>query len=185
MLAEYGEYIVGIPAFILSSFLTWYIFYKQKKNKQLSYTIENIVTVVDSENIGNNDIEFLYKKKKVNYLEILTIRLINNGRIPITEKDFVKPIKIDFETTNILSARFEDIDKLETKVNVKKEDNSTNIEISFDLLNPKESIQIEVYLSQKSTMKISGRIVGINKINYLEKGHYPLKCVSKKYLIIV
>ncbi|GEM_PF-5931501 len=67
---EYSDYIVGIPTFILSSLVAYWIFKKQVQKKELSYKIFNPIQLVNIKSNFKNRFEVFFDKKKIQDLSL-------------------------------------------------------------------------------------------------------------------
>ncbi|SEJ75053.1 hypothetical protein SAMN05216327_11879 [Dyadobacter sp. SG02] len=82
---------------------------RQNKKKRLSYQVLYSEPLVDISNQVKNDLKITYKDHVVDQLNILTIKIINNGGVSIRQTDFENMIELKIENAKtIISYGFSD-----------------------------------------------------------------------------
>lgn len=105
-----GIVLTNIPAYLIA----YYFYRKQKLQKILSKKIISITSLI-SKNGSTNELDIFYHGEKLNNPNVILIKFINNGNIPIQSSDFVKPIIISFNDINkIISSEITDLTTTQT-----------------------------------------------------------------------
>lgn len=162
-IVEFSEYIVGIPAAILSLLLAWLIYTKQKSIKKITYRILGQYSLLRT-NLQNEEIKLLYRDKTYTDINVLIVRIKNEGNKSIVKNDFDSNIKIEFENIKLEILNVEIISKEPEEIDVKHSTINNYVDISPLLLNPKEHFDIKIVTNSHSIFKLSSRINGVNKI---------------------
>lgn len=118
----------------------------------LTLTRMQVTTLVEKR--GEIDgLQILYAGKLVDNLSKIVFILENTGRTPIIASDMISPPKIEFSSGKILKAEIEEVMPANVTAELIMDD--TSIGITFDLLNPQDTIrfnalvdgQADVYLA--------------------------------------
>ncbi|MGG7666524.1 hypothetical protein [Dyadobacter sp. BHUBP1] len=146
---------------------------RQNKKKRLSYQVLYSEPLVDIANQVKNDLKITYKDHVVDQLNILTIKIINNGGVSIRQTDFENMIELKIENAKtIISYGFSDTypSNLNTLIN----HNNGRLFIAPLLLNAGEYFTIQTIfdgLDRKFTL--TARIEGISEIKALVNRPFP------------
>ena len=163
------EILLGCLAVIAAITVPLIIYFLQKSKKRLAYEIVSNTQLVGVKSEVQNKIKIYYENKLVENVNLLLIRIINNGNQSISIGDFAKRIDINLgNNLNILTCEIlrQYPDNLDINV-IKMVD---SIEIEPLLLNPKDNFTIKILLSDyKENFEVSARIEGISKIEVYEE----------------
>ena len=179
--SDYSEYIVGIPTFILSSMIAYWIFKKQVQKKELSYKIANPIQLVNIKSNFKNRFEVFFDKKKIQDLSLLSIEFINTGNQPIKKEDFEGGITLELSQSinkniDILSAEI--VERTPNNIANQLVSNNEKFQISPCLLNPKHKFKIQVVVDFEEPdgirMKVNSRIAGINNLKKISSNEKSL-----------
>jgi hypothetical protein len=159
------DYIIDHLLEIIAILAAFVIFFMQIRRKALSYSILTNSSVISVSDKVKDRIQVIYDGRVVPSLRLIEIRIKNSGSLPIKPDDYVEPLAFRFsDDTKILSMEVIDNQSLGISLATKLSDQSRTM-ISKALLNPKDSFDIKILLSEGSTdFSLTGRIVGISKI---------------------
>lgn len=115
------------------------------------------------------DIEIFYKSKPVKQVQLLILRILCSGTIPIMPKDYVSPITINMgKATRILSAQIINKNPEDLEIELTIKENAVVLERV--LLNPKESITLRIFADKiNPDIQIRGRWAGVKIVNQLSE----------------
>jgi len=156
-----SEIIVGIIAIIVPVAAS-YIINNSKDKKELSISYSQITPIISQSNEIINNLKILYDSTEINNVSTLVLKIKNTGNISLTKSDFIDG-PIMFKISNINNTP-----SLALQVRKKEDENQQNSELNFSnieeitkvtylpsLLNVEDEIEIEVYLLNQPTTKIS------------------------------
>lgn len=159
---EFCGILVAIIVPIIASLIS-----AKKNRKLLSYEILNENLVLASKH-KFSELKYFYKEQEVDDLLLFTIKIINNGKIPILKEDFESPIEIIFGDGSLV---------LEAEVNDKFPPNlEQNITIDEDkaflkptLFNSNDNIKLVFLISNvyKTSVTVQARIKGVSELKEL------------------
>lgn len=151
--------IAVITAVIIAYLANW-----RRNRKSLAYQIITRVSLISPPNSIRDNLQILYHGQPINNLQIFLLRIINNGKQPIDEKDFKKPLSFIFsEDAQVLSVETIEINPENLEVNFEKDGNK--IALNPVLLNSNDSIEIKVIVNtNKQLVKCDARIIGVNVV---------------------
>jgi hypothetical protein len=100
----------------------------------------------------------------------LRVRFINTGNKEIQPEDFKVPVGVSAENSKVLVADVVDRSSRDIDLSLSFADGQVWFEPV--LLNPGDSVTVQVMYDDDDDFRIRGRIVGIKEIEPLEKGGY-------------
>lgn len=161
---NYGEYIVGIPALIIGTAVTIWIFIRQKNIKKLEYRIIANESLLSYHKDLEKDLVILFKDKKIDNLAFLLLEFENTGNISIIKSDFDSNLDIKFKNyTAIFGIELINIYPKNIDLNTIREIDSFSIEPY--LINPKDKFSVKILYDNKSfDYEINARIAGVKEI---------------------
>ncbi|MFN7115358.1 MAG: hypothetical protein ACK4TA_01080 [Saprospiraceae bacterium] len=172
---QYSDYIVGIPAIVVSTAVAVWLFFKQKDIKRLSYIIRANENLLSYKKDLKKDLIILYKNQEIDNLFLLEIEFENMGNTPILKTDFDSNLKIIFrKTTSILSSEIGESFPKKLEISIKQLENQ--IEILPLLINPGDRFSLKFLLNENLRdvfFDIESRIAGVNKINITPQQKSP------------
>ena len=154
----------AIVGAILAGIGIW-VTVKQRSTKALSYEILASCPIASIHPEAGEELVLSYRGEKLERAGIVTVRLVNNGQIPIIEADFTKPIELMFPDRCRISAA--EIQAQEPS-NLGAQHTVTapnRIQLSPVLFNPGDSVRLKVILANfASGIDVQARIAGVQKI---------------------
>lgn len=146
---------------------------RQNKRKKLSYQVLYSQPLVDISSQIKNDLKITYKGQEVEQLNILTIKIINNGGVSIRPDDFEEQIVLKIQNAkSIVSHAFSDArpSNLKTLIN----HNNGRLFIAPLLLNVGEYFTIQtIFDGPDRKFELTARIDGISEIKALTRSAFP------------
>ncbi len=140
------------------------IFFLERKKKSLTYETISEASLLTLNEELNEKVQILYDGKVIKDVYLIILKIRNNGNSAILEKDFIKPIQINFsDKTQILSAEI--IRTIPSNLNVEISLRTNQIGLAPVLLNSGDSISLKLLLTgHDGVMHLNGRIVGVREI---------------------
>ncbi len=153
-----------ITAIIIAYLVNWW-----RNRKSISYEILSNAPLLSANEVIRDRIQILYDGSPVKNVHLLTLKVINDGRLPIVNSDFIKPLCFKFpEDAQILS--FEVIDLKPNNLEVELTCKENSLFVKTDLLNSSDSITMKVIASSyKFDLNLYARIVGIKEVRRTNK----------------
>jgi hypothetical protein len=158
--------VFAILAFAFGFFLYW----KQRQRKELSYEFFYRAPLVSVEKAVERRVKILLDDKPVQNVYLVAVRILNSGNLPIVSADYELPVSLCFsENAQVISA----VGVLETKpkslpapVGFAK----TKVVLAPILLNSGDSIMLIMLVNQfDGQIGVYGHIVGVKDIRELER----------------
>lgn len=166
--------IFSIIAILTTITIAITTYLKNKKRKELSYTVLSSTSLLIKDEGLNNRIKITVDGAEVkDEIYLILLKLINTGNVPIKPDDFIEDLTIESNGSIIVAEV--------------KETNPPNLTVKIDnaigdvfgittverlLLNPKDEITLKL-LATKNQVSLKSRIVGVEKIAKLKK-RFPL-----------
>jgi hypothetical protein len=169
---------------VIGALISVVLFRLQQSRKALSYEIVSSTSLLSINDEVKSDVAILYKGKPVRNVHLIIVKIVNSGKLPILDADFVNPLEFDFgKKTELLSAEI--MDTVPSNLQVSISLVSEVIKISPLLLNPGDSIKLKVLMSgYDDTLNVSTRVVGVKEITGLDQTDKE-KRVRRSYKIAI
>jgi hypothetical protein len=153
---------VGIIVTIIVALV---IYLLQKQKKILSFKIFTNTSLLSVQEEIKKDIEILYKGNPVKQVQLIILKIVSLGNIPIRCDDYDTPITIYLgEKSQILSAEILGKKPDDLKISIKVEGNK--IVIQKCLLNQDDMVAVRILATNVcKKLKVQGRIAGVQKIS--------------------
>ena len=149
--------IIGIILPIANDFV-------YRKTKELTFCIISNVLVADINELQYNDIEILHLGKPLKKLSVISIGIINSGKIPIVKGDFETPLKIVLEGQAI-PIKVKVADSKPNDLNPSLILKNNEITIQPTLWNIKDYAVIEALVTgELSGIHLTGRVNGVKEL---------------------
>lgn len=147
---------------IIVAVATAFYFQWWRNRKRLSYDILSDVELVSANKIRDK-VEIRYEGQPVDTVQLLVVKLINDGYQPIKKDEFERPIRFTFPDVKVLTAEKEEFqpDNIATEIIYQE----NYVEITPALFNRRDYVQFKVLLNGDGKMKIDARVVGVSKIS--------------------
>jgi hypothetical protein len=155
---------VGAALSLVAIAISIVLFFRQRQRKSLAYRILTDAAVLTVGEELRGKLVVSYEGMRVRNVQLLLLKIVNLGNLPIASADFEQPLSIRFGTTaKILSSEI---------LNSAPEELHPNISLLNDelvleplLLNPNDHITIKCLVSEHDgKVHVSGRIIGVPKI---------------------
>lgn len=162
--------IIAILAIIttvtVAYFANWW-----RNRKNLSYEIITNTLLLTAKKEIREKLQILYEEKPVKNVHLFLIKITNNGKQPIDEKDFKKTLDFVFsEDGKILSAEIIKMRPANLQASLNFENNK--ISVNPILLNSKDSFEIKTIVNGENlTLNCDTRIVGIQDIKQVKENN--------------
>lgn len=166
--------LVGAIATIGAIIAAFIIYYLQKSKKRLSYEIISNTQLVGIKNKIQDKIKILYEDKLVENVHLVSIRLINDGNLPIAIDDFATPIRVQLgNNTNILT--YEVLEQNPSELNATITRMEDRIEVQPLLLNSNDNFTLNILLNDyDESLCITARIKGVKNIGPYRKSKFTI-----------
>ena len=148
--------IIGAIATVVAVFVAVGAFYFSQRASTMALTAEVISssTLLNAE-FRSRDLRIIYKGKDVPNIAVSHVRIANTGRQPIRSDDIESPVRINIESTEIISSKVISSDPSDLPVSTSNAISS--VIISKALLNPGDEITVEIVsVPEGSTNVVSG-----------------------------
>ncbi|MFZ3064412.1 MAG: hypothetical protein WA277_03895 [Nitrospirota bacterium] len=99
------QFIIPTAIAVLAIVVSILIYLKQRQSKLLSYEILTHTPLLSLEEKIKGKLQILFDGKPVEDVNLIEVRIINSGNIPILSTDYEYPVNLGFgEKTKILTA---------------------------------------------------------------------------------
>jgi hypothetical protein len=145
------------------------VYYRQRRRKRLGYQIlaNTPVLTVDEEIRGK--LKIWYEDIPVRNLQLLLLKFINTGNVPIATADFERPLSITFGSeAKILSSEI--IASSPSDLSPSISATTHGIALAPLLLNPNDYFTIKALVSERQGgVSVTARIIGVERVVYLKE----------------
>jgi hypothetical protein len=145
------------------------LYYRQRRRKRLGYQIlaNTPVLTVDEEIRGK--IKVSYEDIAVRNLQLLLLKFINTGNVPIATVDFERPLSISFGSdAKILSS--EVIASSPSDLSPSISATTQGILVAPLLLNPNDYFTIKALVTERQGgVSVTARIIGVERVVYVKE----------------
>ena len=165
------KYLIGPIISVIAIGVSITLWLKGKSRKMLSYDILSSTSLVMRHDEIGKKIKITFEDKEIkDNVYLVLLKIVNNGNVPIEEKDFTQNISIETTSGTILIAEVKETypSNLDVKID-NVGDGKT--ELSPVLLNSKEEMIIKLLIKstegtifKKEDLKVKARVVGISEV---------------------
>lgn len=157
---NYGEYIVGIPAIIISTVVAVWIYLKQIQKRKFIYKILSYDRRIYNYKL-QNEIEEYKKENNLQYASAIIVKIENKGDHAIRKSHFERNIIVSFsKKTKILFVEI--IKKEPIDINIEFSIKENELEIFPFLFNPRDKFYLKILIdSIYESPVFSSRIIGL------------------------
>ena len=172
IIAVTASILAIITAISIAYFVNWW-----RLRKSLAYVVKTYTAIFSIDPEIRRKIQILYDGKPITNARLFDITLLNDGRLPVEEKDFSKKT-IDFvfsDNGQILSSEVLNVKPADLEI--EKEEKGNTLSIKPLLLNKGDSFEIKgVINSDDDEITCHARIVGIKEVRRIHpsKPHFRL-----------
>lgn len=167
--------IFFIVSLILTILVSYY-FYNKSNNSELIIEQEFPVSIIKKPS-ELKDLEIFYKNDTIHSLNKINLNITNNSNKPISENDFISPLKIELlDSIRIISIEIEKTIPKGISAHTDIDSSKSSFNLRFDLMNPEDKIKIGIlFEGEISNIDSSARIKGVKKITYTKKSYYKFR----------
>jgi hypothetical protein len=163
---------VGVVASVILGLLglalTIFIFVRQTQKKSISYEVISSSPIISVLDEFRDNFEIKFKGKLVDSLTLLVIRFLNSGNVPIEERDYSRPLSIDFgDQVELLSVNV--MEEIPRNLGVTLTHDTRYITVNPLLMNKGDSFTLQVLASKYSFSSVNGRISGVQRITKIDQ----------------
>jgi|GEM_PF-3591136 len=159
--------ITSVILALLGFALTVFIFIRQTQKKSISYEVISSSPIISVLDEFRDNFEIKFKGKLVDSLTLLVIRFFNSGNVPIEERDYSRPLSIDFgDQVELLSVNV--MEEIPRNLGVTLSHDTRCITVNPLLMNKGDSFTLQVLASKYSYSSVSGRISGVQEITKID-----------------
>jgi hypothetical protein len=142
----------------------------QRERRTLHFEMLSHSALLGSDHREVTGLQLLYNGQPVKDAHLLRIRFVNTGNKEIRPEDFKLPVGVRAENARVLLADVIDSSSPDMDLRLSCADGEAWFEPV--LLNPGDSVTVQVMYDDDDQFRIRGRIAGIKEIEPLEKGGY-------------
>jgi hypothetical protein len=155
---------VGAVIGLVAIFITIYIFSAQRPTKSLAYEILTRTQLLSVEKEIRSRVQVLFEGKPVENVQLVSMRIANDGRLPIAASQFERPLSFGFgSNAMILSADITHVFPQTLKPALRVESN--RLILNPTLLNSGDTIELALLLAQyNGTVQADARIEGVSEV---------------------
>lgn len=130
---------IGAFLALIALCVTVYLFFFGQQTKLLQVVILANTSLVEVEQSIAQNIKISYKGEDISNLSLVQIKLENTGNKPITEADYVRPVKFSFPSqSRIIEASITESNPANIGMSIQNDQNTATL--SKVLLNPKDRV---------------------------------------------
>lgn len=180
------DVIIGGGALLISTTLAIYFYLRQRGKKKLSYKIITSQSLLTVDEALSGDIKILYKEEEITDVHLLTIKVVNDGNVPILKEDFNRALAFQFgDTTKVLTYEILSKTPEYLPATLRPSHGSRGIVLNPLLLNPKDALHLKFLLSKYQNELIpSARIVGVSQISEVIPSFWQRTSSIMVYLVV-
>lgn len=180
------DVIIGGGALLISTTLAIYFYLRQRGKKKLSYEIITSQSLLTVDEALSGDIKILYKEEEITDVHLLTIKVVNDGNVPILKEDFNRALAFRFgDTTKVLTYEILSKTPEYLPATLRLSHGDRGIVLNPLLLNPKDALHLKFLLSKyQNELSPSARIVGVNQIAEVTPSVWQRTSSVLAYLVI-
>ena len=153
--------LLGFIALIVAVF----VYLRQRSLKALNYQVLSFTPILSVKEENQGDIQIFYKDNLIKNLYLITLRISNTGNVPISSKDYEKPISIFFgQDSRIFSTEIFKVYPESLTLDSSLEENK--LTLAPLLLNSGDYLEIKCLVNNPNREKVlvHGRVVGVRDI---------------------
>lgn len=167
-LFQFGTNVaITVLAIVVSSFVSIWIYRRQRSKKEISYQIISDAPVISVDQKIAPQVEIKLDGKVVKDVTLAVIKVWNSGNMAVKRDDYDEPIKFEFKGRTVMSSEVLEtepkdlMDSTLFKTFIPSPQQAQEyVELPPYLLNPKQSVTFSVLLDgAKGITKKRGRIV--------------------------
>jgi hypothetical protein len=114
-----------------------------------------------------DNFEIKFQGQLVDSLTLLVIRFFNSGNVPIEERDYSRPLSIDFgDQAELLSVSL--MEEIPGNLGVIIDHDKSCITVNPLLMNKGDSFTLQVLASKYRSSLVSGRISGVQRVTKID-----------------
>lgn len=152
---------LAVLTIVCGAVISWYIYLREKKHKKIAYKILSNTSLLSVKEEIKKDVKITFKDKPVKQVQLILLRIICSGNMPIRPKDYDEQLSINLgKDVQILSAEIIESKPENRKVPFSIE--GTSIVFGKILLNQSETFTLKILASKiGNEIKVEGHIAGV------------------------
>lgn len=161
------------------------VFQWWRQRKSLRYTVVSDESITDVRTEFNDRVKILFDDKPVKAVSLIVAEIVNDGWIPIEDKDFFEPVTISFgHRAEIMNCEVTEC--IPSNLNVELASETTQVTIKPLLLNRGDSIRIKALVENyQKPVIVAGRIKGVPQIKPIKTGSSRLESLSLTFSALI
>lgn len=155
--------IIGILA-IINTIVLALVFQWWRNRKSLSCKVVSDIPLFSVRHEIKHRVQVLLDGKPVENIHLVIMKVVNTGRVPVDDKDFVIPINVSFsENSEILTADITEVSPSGLPAKIIPEKQCVTLEPL--MLNRGDAITIQILVSKLSNpIRVDGRVKGVPQL---------------------
>ena len=155
---------IGVILALLAIGVSILIYLLQRNRKSLGYEIISNTPLLTMKEELEGKLQILYEGTSIRNAQLIVIKIINSGNVPIAASDYERPLQFVFDTgAKILSAEVTEKVPDNLLATITSRDNAIVLEPT--LLNGKDSITVKALVSDyQKKPKADARIIGVKSV---------------------
>ena len=158
------QFVTVVIIAIIAIIVTIILYLIQRRRKSLSWEIISNTPLLSIDEEIRGNLQVLFAGKPVQDVQLIILKIINSGNVPIKSTDYERPINLKLgENALILTAKVTEKNPsgLETPIT----NEGTRVVLEPTLMNEGDSFTIKMLVNQfDDQITVDGRIVGVKDI---------------------
>jgi hypothetical protein len=156
---EFAGFLLALVTIVV----TIVIYMRQRQRKKVSYTVLSSVPLLSVKEEIKGNLQILFNGKPIQQVQLVEVKIINSGNIPIQKTDYEHPISLSFgKTAQILSAEVKE--KIPRNIDATIGIKEGKIILEPTLLNGGDSVILKMLVTMFEKVIVDGRIAGVKEI---------------------
>lgn len=171
--SEHGETVWASIAALIIGLAIGYYFYRltvrPKKVDWLPISASSILQIRADQRPNFADLELTLGGQIISNPNLILLRIVNTGSLPVTQADFDPPITFDFADVPVIRASIHDQVKKSSKVNLEKVTDSC-YSLSLSSMNPGQWIDVQFITDTLETTYpiVMGEVIGRGELHNVQ-----------------
>lgn len=161
-------------------------YYSSRQKKSLYYEVLSEYPLISIDDEIKGKLQIILDGNPVENVQLLLIKFLNDGKVPIMAADYARPISLKFkDTSDILSAEY--VESMPQNLFTSSPEIKEKV-VSIDpiLMNSGDFFKIKVLVGQYSgTFDVDTRIAGIKQLRRVQKQGFTLTYLNLAFLAVI
>ena len=142
-----------------------------QQRKKMSHKTISVTPVLSIAEDVKGKLAIWFDKKSVQDLHRIVIKIFNSGDLPTRSADYDSPVRCSFGAkAQVLAVEVTETTPTSLQASVKATINKTMVVLTPILLNPEDSVTLDLLVNQYESLEVEGRIVGVGDIREAIEG---------------